>query len=155
MTLQGVFKFADIKLNFTWPFSMDLQSSWVTSGATLVRSTCTLAGLLKGRHSWGESNYHFSKFCEQAHFPTDVIIDSKNNSKPLPNMRRANLPRKSSPRPRFQSQSSRSSRPSSLYRWLPSSRCVLAGPSLRCCQVRFTASRHSGLRRRYWLLYCA
>ena len=140
---------------------MDLQSSWVTSGATLVRSTCTLAGLLKGRYSWAHGvnpisvspHYYVNMYIFLR--MSSIIIGNSNNSKPLPNMRRAYLPRKSSPRPRFQSQSSRSSRPSSLYRWLPSSRCVLAGPSLRCCQVRFTASRHSGLRRRYWLLYCA
>ena len=151
-----------MKLDFTWPFSMDLQSSWVTSGATLVRSTCTLAGLLKGRYSWAHGvnpisvspHYYVNMYIFLR--MSSIIIGNSNNSKPLPNMRRAYLPRKSSPRPRFQSQSSRSKRPSSRclpdpssLLELPSSRCVLAGPSLRCCQVRFTASRHSGLRKRY------
>ena len=38
---------AKIYLGFTWPPSMGFHSSWVTSGATLVRSTCTL------RHIFG------------------------------------------------------------------------------------------------------
>ena len=36
---------AKINLGFTWPPSMGFHSSWVTSGATLVRSTCTLERL--------------------------------------------------------------------------------------------------------------
>ena len=128
---------------------MGFQSSWVTSGATLVRSTCTLADV------HGGIQWLFSTFKKQAYFPSDIfpyqhpmipiqsnptfgIISDRSFLQIIPNTLpylRSYLPRKSSPRPLFQSQSSRSSRPSSRF-----------GLDGTFCQVKLSASRHSGLR---------